>query len=210
MARAAIVLAFVVTALLAGGCASPPPAIPVDTSRTTVVLLPDEDGHVGAVSVTTPNGSQTVDRAYTFTTVDGTRAQPSEIQLMGEEQVNAAFTELMKAQPLKPKSFTLYFSFDSTTLTPESRAVLPAIVEAVRERKPTEISIFGHTDAIGTERRNVKLSAERARAVENILRRYDPDLGHVDVQFFGSQEPLIPTPPHAAEPRNRRAEIQIL
>ena len=99
---------------------------------------------------------------------------------------------------------------NSTTLTVESSAALPAIFETVRERKPTEISIFGHTDAIGSEERNIKLSAERARAVEVILRKRDPDLGRIDVQFFGSQEPMIPMPPRAAEPRNRRAEIVIL
>jgi outer membrane protein OmpA-like peptidoglycan-associated protein len=210
VARAAIVVAFVVTAAVAGGCASPPPAKPVDTSRTTVVLLPDEDGHVGAVSVTTRNGSRKVDRAYTFATVDGADARPSDIQVTSEEQVSAAFADLIRAQPPKPRSFTLYFVLDSTALTAESSAVLPAIFEAVRQRKPTEISILGHTDAIGPEARNLKLSAERARAVENILRKQDPDLGRIDVQFFGSQEPLIPTPPNATEPRNRRAEIQIL
>ena len=209
MARAAIVVAIMATAAMAGGCASPPKA-PVDTSRTTVVLLPDEDGHVGAVTVTTPDGSQKIDRAYTYMTVEGAHSRLSATQLMGEHRVNAAFTDLMKSQPSKPKSFTLYFVLDSAALTAESSAVLPAIFEAVRERKPTEISIFGHTDAIGTEERNIKLSAERAKAVENILRKRDADLGHIEVQSFGSQEPLIPTPRRTAEPRNRRAEIVIL
>jgi outer membrane protein OmpA-like peptidoglycan-associated protein len=214
MARATIILAFMVTGILAGGCATPAPApappIPVDTSRTTVVLLPDEDGNVGAVSVTTPDGSQKVDTAYSFTTVDGAHSRPSELQLMGEERVNVAFADVIKAQPPKPKSVILYFVLDSTALTAESKTKLPALFEAVRERKPTEISIFGHTDAIGTQARNVKLSAERAKAVENILRKRDPDLGNIEVQFFGSQEPLVPSAPHAPEPRNRRAEIMIL
>lgn len=212
MARATLILALIVTGVLAGGCASQAtaPPIPVDTSRTTVVLLPDEDGHVGAVTVTTPDGSQKVDKAYSFTTVDGARSRPSELQMMGEERVNAMFEDLIKAQPPKPKSFILYFVLDSTALTSESNARLPVVFEAVRERKPTEISIFGHTDATGSDARNIGLSAERARAVENILRKHDPDLGNIEVQFFGSQEPLVPSAPRAPEPRNRRAEIMIL
>ena len=209
MASAPIVVACIATAVMVVGCASRPPAT-IDTSRTTVILLPDEDGHVGAVSVTTSHGSQKIDRSYTFTTVAGAQSGPSAVEPISEERVNAAFTELLRSQPLKPKSFTLYFVLDSAALTAESSATLPAIFAAVRDRKPTEIAIFGHTDAIGSDDRNIKLSAERARAVENLLRKREPDLGRIDVQFFGSQEPLIPTPPRAAEPRNRRAEIMIL
>ena len=209
MAGAAMVVAFMATAAMAVGCASRPPAT-VDTSRTTVILLPDEDGHVGAVSVTTSHGSRKVDRSYSFTTVIGARSGRSAVQPISEERVNTAFIDLLRSQPLKPKSFTLYFVLDSASLTAESSAMLPTIFAAVRDRKPTEISIFGHTDAIGPEERNIKLSAERAKAVENLLRKRDPDLGRIDVQFFGSQEPLIRTPPRAAEPRNRRAEIMIL
>ena len=129
---------------------------------------------------------------------------------MGEARVRSTFDDVIKAQPLKPRSFTLYFLLDSATLTEESRARLPEVFAAVRERKPTEISIFGHTDAIGAQERNVKLSAERAQTVEKLLRERDPDLGRIDVRFFGSTEPLIPTPPNHAEPRNRRAEIMVL
>jgi peptidoglycan-associated lipoprotein len=208
VARTPIAVVLIAMAVVAGGCASV--ATPVEGLRTTVVLLPDEDGHVGAVLVTTPEGTQKVDKAYAFTTVDGARSLPSELRMMGEEQVNAIFAQIIKAQPSKPKSITLYFILDSVALTPESNAILPTLFEAVREHKPTEISIFGHTDAIGSEERNVKLSADRARAIETILRKRDPDLGQITVQSFGSQEPLIPSAPHVPEPRNRRAEIIIL
>jgi outer membrane protein OmpA-like peptidoglycan-associated protein len=211
MTQPELILALII-GLCASGCASQAtvPSAPVDTSRTTVVLMPDEDGNVGAVSVTTRDGSQNVDKAYNFTTVEGAHSRPSEIQLMGEERVNTAFSDILKAQPSKPKSFILYFVLDRTVLTEESKAVLPAVFEAVRERKPTEITIFGHADAIGSEERNVKLSADRASAVAEILRKHDPTLGRIEVQFFGDKEPLVPSSPHVPEPRNRRAEIMIL
>jgi peptidoglycan-associated lipoprotein len=211
MARAEIILVFML-GLCTGGCASQPTVLstPVDTSRTTVVLMPDEGGNVGAVWVRTQHGSQEVDKAYAFTTVEGTHSRPSEIQLMGEEWVNTTFRDILEAQPPKPKSFVLYFVLDKTGLTEESKALLPAVFEAVRERKPTEITIFGHADATGSEKRNVILSANRARAVAEILRKHDPSLGRIDVQFFGDKEPLVPSSPQVPEPRNRRAEIMIL
>lgn len=209
MVNKTTVFAVIAIALCVSGCASKA-IIPLDTSKTTVVLLPDEDGHVGAVSVSTPDGSQTVDEAYSSSIADSTRSGPSESQSLGEAQVSAAYKDVLNAQPSKPESFILYFVLGSTVLTAQSKAMLPAVFEAVRARKPTEISIFGHTDAIGSDEWNFKLSAGRAKAVEKALRKRDPSLGDIEIQFFGDKEPLVPTPPDVPEPRNRRAEILIL
>lgn len=197
-----------VLALVAfAGCATPPPA---PQPKTTVVLLPDEDGNVGAVSVSSAGGVQKVDTAYASTTVQGTRGKPSELASVGQDNVDQAYGKLLKAQPPKPKSFVLNFVLNKTVLTEESKAQLPAVLEAVRERKPTEITIFGHTDSTGTPEYNQKLSADRARIVAELLRKRDPSLDKIDVQWFGDQVPLYPTDGKKAEPRNRRAEVMIL
>lgn len=196
------------TLLAVAGCATPPP--PVKLARTTVVLLPDEDGNVGAVSVTTPTGTQNVSQAYHATTVVGSTGGPSDAKLVGEAAVNTEYAGLLKAQPPKPKTFILNFLFDKTVLTDESRAMLPLVIQAVRERKPTEITIFGHADATGSEKRNLKLSADRARAIAALLKKDDPTLDHIDVQWFGAGTPLVPSDSRAVQPKNRRAEIMIL
>ena len=205
-ARSAAILALIAS-LCAGGCATTAPVTP---ARTTVVLMPDEDGHVGAVSVTTASGSQKIDEAYSFATVEGTRSRPSAVNLMGREKVVEAYSGILMAQPPKPKSFILHFLLDKTVLTGESKAQLPAVLQAIKERKPTEITIFGHADATGSEAHNVKLSADRANAIAKLLRKDDPSLDHIDVQFFGDKVPLFPSEPHVPEPRNRRAEVMIL
>ncbi len=201
-----ISLAFVAV-LCVGGCAVAPP---IHTPRTTVVLMPDEEGNVGAVSVTTEAGSQKIDKAYGFAIVEGQHSRPSEVNLMGREVVAKAYSGILNAQPPKPKSFILHFLLDKTVLTEESKAQLPEVFEAVRARKPTEITIFGHADATGSERRNFALSADRAKIIADMLRKHDPSLDHIDVQFFGDKAPLIPSDSRVPEPRNRRAEIMIL
>ena len=103
----------------------------------------------------------------------------------------------------------LYFRFDSMELTPESRQRLPEVFQAVRERLPTEVTVFGYTDAVGTSEYNLALSAERARAVAAMLRKIDPDLA-VEVEYFGAKAPLVPARKGVPEPRNRRAEVLIL
>jgi peptidoglycan-associated lipoprotein len=194
----------VAASLFVAGCATPPP--PVKLARTTVVLMPDEDGSVGTVSVTSATGSQKVDRAYASTTVEGGKSQPTGMTMMASESVADAYRTILAAQPPAPKTFIVNFLFDKTVLTEESRAQIPAVMKAIRERKPTEITIFGHADASGSEKHNYKLSADRARAIAALLKKSDPDLDKIDVQYFGEKAPLVSSDPA----RNRRAEIMIL
>jgi len=192
----------VAAAAILAGCASTP--------ATTVVLLPDEDGHVGAVVVSDKAGGQRMDQAFGAVTVARAGQKPSEVTPRGEASVSSTYGALMRAQPRKPISFTLYFLLGSTALTDESKSLVPEVIESARGRKPTEIAVYGHADASGTERRNDKLSEERARLVADMLRRSDPAFDEIDVQFFGDRVPAVPTEGRVPEPRNRRAEVVIL
>jgi peptidoglycan-associated lipoprotein len=202
--RAALLSATV--AFVIAGCATPPV---VKLPTTTVILLPDEDGHVGAVSVSSEGGTQQITEGFASSTVTGLHGAPTAMNAMNRDAVSADFENLLKAQPPKPVSFILYFELDRAVLTEESKTMIPAVIAALRERKPTEVSIYGHADAIGTERRNDRLSAERARVVAHLLKKEEPDLGHIQTQYFGDKTPLIQSGARA-EPRNRRAEVVIL
>jgi outer membrane protein OmpA-like peptidoglycan-associated protein len=189
-------------ALALAGCASFQPG------ETTVILLPDEDGHVGAVSVASGGTSHVLDVGYAQVSVATAKSEPTPTRPIGRETIDQAYADLLRAQPLRPRSFTLNFVLDSTTLTEESKALLPVVLQAVHDRSPTEITVFGHADSTGTEQRNTKLSADRARAVAAALRKADPAMRDIDVQWFGDRVPLVKS--QGNEPRNRRVEIQIL
>ena len=191
------------------GCATPPASRAPLAPRTTVILLPDADGQVGAVVVDTAAGSRRLDQAYTAATADAAASGPPGVRDMGRETVTTAYAELLKAQPPAPASFVLTFLFDRTALTESSKALLPAVFAALRARKPTEVAIFGHADASGSEERNFKLSAERAWFVADLLRKQDPSLERIDIQAFGDAMPVVPSQGRVADPRNRRAEIVI-
>jgi len=186
---------------LLGGCASPP--------QTHVVLMPDEDGHVGAVSVTSPGGRQAIDQGYAEVTVAQPGQAPTPAQPVNQTAFEQQHRQILAAQPSPPRTFTLNFLSDSMELTPQSKALLPEVLETARQRMPTEISVFGHADASGTAAYNLDLSAQRARKVAALLQRLDPRLV-VNVDFFGDKVPLVPSRPGKSEPRNRRVEILIL
>ncbi|MDR6232997.1 peptidoglycan-associated lipoprotein [Pseudomonas psychrotolerans] len=193
--------ALLFTLLVLGGCASPP--------QTSVVLMPDEDGHVGAVSIANPGGRQTLDQGYAQVTVAQPGQAPTPPQVVSQTIFDQQHRQILAAQPSPPKTFTLNFLSDSMELTPQSKALLPEVLETARQRLPTEISVFGHADASGTPAYNLDLSAQRARKVAALLQRLDPHLV-VNVDFFGDKVPLVPSRPGKSEPRNRRVEILIL
>ena len=108
------------------GCATPAPPAP----RTTVVLLPDEDGNVGAVLVSTPAGAQLLERAFTAATVGSAASAPSAAVDLGRERIDTDYRALLKAQPPKPVTFTLKFLLDKQPLIPSK----PRIAEPRNRR----------------------------------------------------------------------------
>jgi outer membrane protein OmpA-like peptidoglycan-associated protein len=177
-------------------------------AATHVTLLPDQGGHVGAVTVSNARGQQRIDQA--FSTVEAKESSapglPRDVRREAFEKDHRA---LLAAQPTPPRTFMLNFLFDSMELTAESRKMLPEVIQTVRDRSPTEITVFGYADSSGTAAYNLALSAERARAVARLLAEIDQRL-RIEVQYFGDKVPLVPTPAGVREPRNRRAEIVIL
>jgi outer membrane protein OmpA-like peptidoglycan-associated protein len=177
-------------------------------ATTRVTLLPDHSGHVGAVTVSNAQGQQRIDQAFNTVAVEQSSA-PGTPRAIDRQAFETAHRALLDAQPSPPRSFELNFLFDSMELTAESKKMLPEVMQVVRDRSPTELTVFGYADSSGTAAYNLALSAERAQAVARLLMKIDPKLP-IDVRYFGDKAPLVPTPPGVPEPRNRRAEIVIL
>lgn len=176
-------------------------------TKTTVILLPDEDGKVGAITIQTQDDSRLIDRAFDSVATGGGAGKLPATQSLSEQRVQSEHADLLKAQPPKPESFLLYFGFDSTNLTEESLAMIPELVDRIKARMPTDVLLIGHADATGSDATNMELSHERAVAIENLLKSRIPSLGSVSMRYFGAKEPLVRTPPDVPEPRNRRVEV---
>jgi outer membrane protein OmpA-like peptidoglycan-associated protein len=177
-------------------------------ATTRVTLLPDHSGHVGAVTISNAQGRQSIDQAFDTVAVEQSSA-PGTPRANDRQAFENAHRALLDAQPTPPRSFELNFLFDSMELTPDSKKMLPEVMQVVRERSPTELTVFGYADSSGTAAYNLALSAERARAVARLLMQIDPKMP-IDVRYFGDKAPLVPSPPGVPEPRNRRAEIVVL
>lgn len=109
-----------------------------------------------------------------------------------------------------------YFDFDKATLKPEGKAELDRLAAKMREaNNVTGIAVAGHTDAIGTEAYNQRLSERRAASVKDYLidRGVSPSL--ISARGEGESNPVAPnTLPNgrdnpAGRAKNRRVEITV-
>lgn len=177
-------------------------------SKTTLVLLPDEDGTVGKVVMQTTGGSLKLDQPYAAAITQSGRSAPQK-KVLDKKTFDDKWGDLATMESQKPQSFLLYFHSGSAILTKESQTRLPDVMDAMRQDDPVEISIIGHSDAVGDEEDNYVLSFKRAQAVHELLKGKIPRVKRVHVDSFGENDPLIPTADNIPEPRNRRVEIMI-
>lgn len=186
--------------------APPEPEPPAVTD--TIVLLPDEDGNVGELVITSSAGEQTLDSAYA--TVDVKEGGELATRVETESNVNARFGELLNAKPPEPRSFTVNFEQGSSdTLTAESLATITEMQAYLSGRPAPEITVIGHTDRVGSDEDNDALSMARAETVRRLIEQSGVETISLDATGRGEREPLVATADKVAEPRNRRVEISI-
>jgi peptidoglycan-associated lipoprotein len=174
-----------------------------------VMLLPDpEDGKTGRAAVSNGTVSADLEDARHFTLV-GVNQPPTRVSTMKESDVKRLFGDVLSALPPAPKHFTLYFRFESDELTDESRALVPDVLKAMKDRPVPEVFVVGHTDTTGTPASNYDLGMKRGSMVRTLLVDAGLDPSAVEVTSHGEAVLLVPTPDETYEARNRRVEITI-
>ncbi len=198
----------VLAGTLAGACAAPPaPLSPPSPRADLVVLLPGREGGVGAVVVQEGGREVVLNTAYASAhTGAGGRLEPGQAS---PDEVRAVFADALAAEPPRPVTFILYFVEATDQFTPESQALVDQVLLAIVSRPAPELTVAGHTDAVGTDPYNDTLSLRRAERVRTLLiaRGIAPD--SIRAIGRGKREPRVPTPDGVAEPRNRRVEITV-
>lgn len=174
-----------------------------------VVLMPDPNGKVGQVSVSNQGGSQTLTKAGQATFIRDDQTAPEAPVVMKKAEIQQRFGDALAARPSPPVSFILYFQSDSTKLVDDSKALLPKIIAAIKERGSVDVSVVGHCDTVGDDAYNLRLSRRRAIAVAKVLTENGVDPKTLEITSHGKRRPLIPTGDNVREPRNRRVEVTV-
>jgi peptidoglycan-associated lipoprotein len=210
MATKRLRVGFASLLLFAFGCAprqapAPPPAPPQPT-QNLVVLLPDSEDKPSGIAVTNSAGTQTLTQPYQAVRVERSDAAPTPPFAIDQAEVRRVFGAVLDALPTPEVVFTLYFGEGSEVLLPESRAQIPAILHAIRERRSTTISLIGHTDTTADPQFNYQLGLRRAQGVAVVLRAQGLDISGL-VTSHGDTDLVVKTARGVAERRNRRVEV---
>jgi outer membrane protein OmpA-like peptidoglycan-associated protein len=174
-----------------------------------IVLLPDpESGVTGRIRVANEFGAADMDapRTATLVTADGA---PGSVTPMSDADVQRLFGGALAALPPAPRHFILNFQFESDTLTAESSALVPEILNTVQRLQIPEVVVVGHTDTMGEARANRALGLRRAMSVRDILVHAGLAPSTIEVTTHGEADLLVKTPDDTPEPRNRRVDITV-
>lgn len=101
------------------------------------------------------------------------------------------------------------FEVARATIKQESYAILEEIVGIMNQYPDYKLKIGGHTDDIGDENRNLRLSTDRAKACHDyfLLRRIDPK--RLRYNGFGESKPMADNTTPAGRELNRRVEFEL-
>ncbi len=101
------------------------------------------------------------------------------------------------------------FAFDSAELTGDAKKNLDAVAEIFLEFPDTDLMIEGHTDSVGDDNYNMKLSKRRADAVANYLKANGVSSNRFQVKAFGETRPRFENDTKEGQAKNRRVEIGV-
>ena len=101
-----------------------------------------------------------------------------------------------------------FFDYNSFELKPESFPELDRLAEFIKSNTSMEIEISGHTDNIGSDEFNKKLSLKRAESVLNYLVSKGIKKNLMSVKGYGATIPLVPNTNDENRSKNRRVEIK--
>ncbi len=103
-----------------------------------------------------------------------------------------------------------YFDFDKSALKPEGKAKMDDLVNKSKGINLEVIIAVGHTDAVGADGYNQKLSVARAESVKAYLLSKGIEKSRVYTEGKGEANPVADNKTAAGRAKNRRVDIELV
>ena len=113
-------------------------------------------------------------------------------------------------EPAAPQKLVLVgvnFDFDKASLRQEDASDLDKNVEALKAWGDVNIEVAGHTDSMGSDAYNMKLSRQRAEAVRNFLISRGVAADRLTAKGYGESQPVADNATEEGRFKNRRVEL---
>ena len=103
----------------------------------------------------------------------------------------------------------IFFDTDAYTLKTESEVELNTLVNFMNNNASLEVEIEGHTDNVGAESHNLKLSENRAKAVYDFLVENGISANRMTFKGFGASQPIATNDTEEGRATNRRTAFRV-
>ncbi len=119
----------------------------------------------------------------------------------------AAYTPPPVQSPAAPHSYLVFFDFNKSDLTPQAVEIVDTAAKNAGPAKVTQLTVTGHTDTVGSDAYNMRLSRRRAESVAAQLEKDGIASSEIEIVAKGKRDLLVPTGDGVREPQNRRVQI---
>ena len=124
------------------------------------------------------------------------------------EAAPAAYVPPPVQAPMQaPKSYMVFFDFNKSDLTPQAAQIVDTVAKNAGPAKVTQLTVTGHTDTVGSDAYNMRLSKRRAESVAAELEKDGIPSSEIEIVAKGKRDLLVPTADGVKEPQNRRVQI---
>ena len=106
-----------------------------------------------------------------------------------------------------PHSYLVFFDFNKSDLTSQATAIVDQAARNAGPAKVTQLTVTGHTDTVGSDAYNMRLSRRRAESVAAQLEKDGIPSSEIEIVAKGKRDLLVPTGDGVKEPQNRRVQI---
>lgn len=138
------------------------------------------------------------------------------VEVAKADTIKAPVTVTANTTPEKPGDVVLdkpivlqnvLFETNAAVLLPSSYSELDLTIAHLFSNPAVKIEVNGHTDNIGNEKQNVKLSEKRAKAVAEYFISNSIDATRITFKGYGSQKPIASNENDTGRKQNRRVEL---
>jgi outer membrane protein OmpA-like peptidoglycan-associated protein len=106
-----------------------------------------------------------------------------------------------------PKSYLVFFDFNKSDLTSQAQQIVDQAASNAGPAHVTRLTVTGHTDTVGSDAYNMRLSRRRAESVAARLEKDGIPSSEIEIVAKGKRDLLVPTADGVREPQNRRVQI---
>jgi outer membrane protein OmpA-like peptidoglycan-associated protein len=174
---------------------------PINTrgDESSLIVSPD-----GSTAIYASDGGQGGLDLYTFALPEAARPEPIEYK----EEITEVAPELKVGESITLKN--VFFQTGKYTLLDISIVELDKVVEMMQSHPSLRIELGGHTDNVGSETSNQKLSEQRAKAVYDYLVAHGVAADRLSYKGYGQTQPVADNSTPEGRRQNRRTVFTIL